>query len=88
MACGVPTVGSQAGGIPELVLHGKTGYLSPIGDTQSMAENAIRLLTDDRLAADFREACLHRAHHDFAMMPSVMNMNKYTIVYWDEKFPI
>lgn len=65
MACGVPTIGSQAGGIPELVLHGKTGFLSAIGDTQSMAENTIRLLTDDRLTADFREACLRRAHHDF-----------------------
>ncbi|MDN4601836.1 N-acetyl-alpha-D-glucosaminyl L-malate synthase BshA [Paenibacillus sp. F6_3S_P_1C] len=65
MACGVPTIGSLAGGIPELVLHGKTGFLSPIGDTQSMAENTIRLLTDDRLTADFREACLKRAHHDF-----------------------
>ena len=65
MACGVPTIGSEAGGIPELVLHGKTGFLSPIGDTKSMAENAIRLLTNERLAADVREACLHRAHHDF-----------------------
>ncbi|WP_427051947.1 N-acetyl-alpha-D-glucosaminyl L-malate synthase BshA [Paenibacillus sp. TC-CSREp1] len=65
MACGVPTIGSQAGGIPELVLHGKTGFLSPIGDTKSMAENAIRLLTNERLAADIREACLQRAHHDF-----------------------
>ncbi|GGH42261.1 N-acetyl-alpha-D-glucosaminyl L-malate synthase BshA [Paenibacillus silvae] len=65
MACGVPTIGSEAGGIPELVLHGKTGFLSPIGDTKSMAENAIRLLTNERLAADMREACLQRAHHDF-----------------------
>jgi N-acetyl-alpha-D-glucosaminyl L-malate synthase BshA len=65
MACGVPTIGSEAGGIPELVLHGKTGFLSPIGDTKSMAENAIRLLTNESLAADIREACLHRAHHDF-----------------------
>ncbi|WP_025692677.1 N-acetyl-alpha-D-glucosaminyl L-malate synthase BshA, partial [Paenibacillus zanthoxyli] len=31
MACGVPTIGSQAGGIPELVLHGETGFLAPIG---------------------------------------------------------
>ncbi|WP_342551676.1 N-acetyl-alpha-D-glucosaminyl L-malate synthase BshA [Paenibacillus sp. FSL R7-0652] len=65
MACGVPTIGSEAGGIPELVIHGKTGFLSPIGDTASMAENAIRLLTDEKLTADIREACLQRAHHDF-----------------------
>src|SRR6185312_11626204 len=42
MACGVPTIGSIAGGIPELVTHNETGYLSPIGDTEDMAANAIR----------------------------------------------
>ncbi len=65
MACGVPTIGSQAGGIPELVLDGVTGYLSPIGDTEAMAANAIRLLKDERLYADFREAGLHRARTEF-----------------------
>lgn len=86
MACGVPTIGSQAGGIPELVLHGKTGFLSAIGDTQSMAENTIRLLTDDRLAAEFREACLQRAHHDFAMMPFGMNTSRFITGCWEGKF--
>ncbi|GGF89017.1 N-acetyl-alpha-D-glucosaminyl L-malate synthase BshA [Paenibacillus abyssi] len=61
MACGVPTIGSAAGGIPELVTHGETGYLSPIGDTSQMAVNAIRLLKDPKLYADFREACIQRA---------------------------
>lgn len=65
MACGVPTIGSVAGGIPELVEHGKTGFLSTIGNTDDMAANAIKLLTDDRLYAEFREACLHRARHEF-----------------------
>ena len=65
MACGVPTIGSQAGGIPELVVHGKTGYLSPIGQTDEMAANAVRLLTDPKLYADFREACLVRARTEF-----------------------
>jgi len=65
MACGVPTIGSEAGGIPELVLHGETGYLAPIGNTDLMADYAVRLLTDEKLYADFREACLHRARTDF-----------------------
>ncbi|MCQ6558001.1 N-acetyl-alpha-D-glucosaminyl L-malate synthase BshA [Paenibacillus mendelii] len=65
MACGVPTIGSQAGGIPELVTHGETGYLSPIGDTDSMAENAIRLLQNERLYEQFRDACLKRARTQF-----------------------
>ncbi|REK66163.1 MULTISPECIES: N-acetyl-alpha-D-glucosaminyl L-malate synthase BshA [Cohnella] len=65
MACGVPTIGSIAGGIPELVVSGETGFLSPIGNTEEMAANALRLLTDDGLYASFREACLHRARTEF-----------------------
>ncbi|MFB5265940.1 N-acetyl-alpha-D-glucosaminyl L-malate synthase BshA [Paenibacillus enshidis] len=65
MACGVPTVGSTAGGIPELVIHGETGYLAPIGDTEQMAEYAIRLLTDSKDAARLRKACLQRAQTEF-----------------------
>ncbi|MBO9596353.1 MAG: N-acetyl-alpha-D-glucosaminyl L-malate synthase BshA, partial [Cohnella sp.] len=65
MACGVPTIGSIAGGIPELVQHGTTGFLSPIGDTTDMAEHALKLLRDETLYAQFKEACLQRAHHVF-----------------------
>ncbi|MEO3945173.1 N-acetyl-alpha-D-glucosaminyl L-malate synthase BshA [Gorillibacterium sp. CAU 1737] len=65
MACGVPTVGSLAGGIPELVEHGVSGFLSPIGDIASMADHAIRLLQDGELYKRVADACLHRAHHTF-----------------------
>lgn len=65
MACGVPTVGSQAGGIPELVQHGITGFLAPTGDTEAMAEHALGLLRDPAMAESFREACLHRARTEF-----------------------
>ncbi|BBH20959.1 glycosyl transferase [Paenibacillus baekrokdamisoli] len=65
MACGVPTIGSIAGGIPELVTNGETGYLSPIGDTDDMANNAIKLLQNERLYQQFREACLYRARNQF-----------------------
>jgi len=65
MACGVPTIGSLAGGIPELVVNGETGFLSPIGRTDEMAANALKLLTDPKLYADFREACLKRARTEF-----------------------
>jgi len=65
MACGVPTIGSIAGGIPELVQNGITGFLSPIGNTDEMADNALRLLSNDKMFADFREACIERAHHVF-----------------------
>lgn len=65
MACGVPTIGTNAGGIPELVTHGETGYLSDIGNVEEMAEGAIKLLTDEALHEQFKKACLQRARHDF-----------------------
>lgn len=65
MACGVPTVGSMAGGIPELVENGVSGFLSPIGDTSSMAADAIRLLQDAELYERVSQACLHRARNAF-----------------------
>ncbi len=65
MACGVPTIGSTAGGIPELVTHGETGYLCPIGDVEGMAGYAVRLLSDEQLHASFKEACIQRARYEF-----------------------
>ncbi len=65
MACGVPTIGSQTGGIPELIEHGKTGFIAPIGDTETMANYAIKLLSDDRMVEQFRQACLETACKDF-----------------------
>ena len=65
MACGVPTVGSEAGGIPELVKHGETGYLAPIGDSAAMAEYVLDIFKDDQLNANLREACLKRSRELF-----------------------
>ncbi len=65
MACGVPTVGSIAGGIPELVKHGETGYLAPIGQTDQMASYCNQLLTDSALYESFSHACLVRARTEF-----------------------
>lgn len=65
MACGVPTIGSNAGGIPELITHGETGYLSEIGDTEDMARNALRLLKDPELYQQISQAGLNRARHNF-----------------------
>ncbi len=65
MACGVPTIGSNAGGIPELVQHGETGYLAPMGQTETMAGYAVKLLSDPALYHSFKEACLQRARTQF-----------------------
>jgi len=61
MACQVPVISSDAGGIPELNIHGKTGFLSKVGDVEQMAKNALMLLRDKNLLATFKVNALERA---------------------------
>lgn len=61
MALGVPVISSNTGGIPEVNLQGITGFLSNVGDTDDMAENAIKLLSDDKMFGEFKENAFHRA---------------------------
>ena len=51
MACGVPVVASDAGGLPEVVIDGVTGFLHPPKEVEPMAESAIRILSDPALHA-------------------------------------
>jgi N-acetyl-alpha-D-glucosaminyl L-malate synthase BshA len=46
LACGVPVIGSHAGGLPEVVRHGETGFLCEPGDVDGMAHAAASLLGD------------------------------------------
>lgn len=61
MACEVPVISSNVGGIPEVNLHGKTGFLSNIGEVEEMAAGAIKLLQNDALLAEFRANALAQA---------------------------
>jgi N-acetyl-alpha-D-glucosaminyl L-malate synthase BshA len=47
LASGVPVIGTAAGGLPEVVTHGETGFLYPVGDTDSMGRAGAELLSDD-----------------------------------------
>ena len=61
MACEVPVISSNIGGLPEVNLHGKTGYLSEVGDVESMANNAIRILQNEEILQQFRANALEQA---------------------------
>jgi N-acetyl-alpha-D-glucosaminyl L-malate synthase BshA len=60
MACEVPVVSSNAGGLPELNLDGVSGYVCPIGDVEMMAERSLHILADENLAG-FKKRALERA---------------------------
>ncbi|KMJ59732.1 N-acetyl-alpha-D-glucosaminyl L-malate synthase [Bacillus sp. LL01] len=66
MACGVPSVGTRIGGIPEVIDHSKTGYLSEVGDIEDIAKNAIKILGDSILHKTFAENAVARVKEHFS----------------------
>ncbi len=48
MACEVPAVATAVGGVPEVIEHGRTGFLAPVGDVETMAKYAIEILSDEK----------------------------------------
>ena len=61
MNCGVPVIGTKVGGLPEVVVNGKTGFLFPIGETNAMAEAAIDLLSQEEKLNTFSQSAKQRA---------------------------
>jgi N-acetyl-alpha-D-glucosaminyl L-malate synthase BshA len=71
MACGVPVVASDVGGIPEVVVDGESGLLAPVGDTPAMARHVVRLLGDPAEHARFAAAARRRVDSTFRLEPIV-----------------
>jgi N-acetyl-alpha-D-glucosaminyl L-malate synthase BshA len=78
MACGVPVVASNVGGLPEVVLDGEIGFLAPVGDVEEMARQVRRLLTDVTLHARMSRAARSRAEAHFQLEPAV---DRYQAAY-------
>ncbi len=77
MACEVPVVSSSVGGLPELIVHGETGYIAEIGDIERMAKYAIDLLVNDQKYALFAAASRRRAVEMFSSDSVVDQYEQY-----------
>ncbi|MFP8781604.1 N-acetyl-alpha-D-glucosaminyl L-malate synthase BshA [Planococcus plakortidis] len=66
MACGVPAIGTQVGGIPEIIEPGINGFLVGLGDVGAAAEAAIRVLTDGKLHEEMSAQALETASKRFS----------------------
>jgi N-acetyl-alpha-D-glucosaminyl L-malate synthase BshA len=66
MSCEVPVVSSDAGGLPEVVDDGATGFLRPVGDVEGMTAAALRLLGDEDLRRRFGEEARRQAVERFS----------------------
>lgn len=61
MACEVPVVSSNIGGIPEVNIEGVTGHLCELGDVEAMANRVLDILKDSETHEKYRKAALHQA---------------------------
>ena len=71
MACEVPVIASRVGGVPEVVDDGETGFLSEVGDIEKMANDAARLLSDEKFRSEMgrraRESAISRYNTDLVI---------------------
>src|SRR5881296_3227895 len=72
MACEVPVIATQVGGVPEVVRHGVDGFLYGVGDVSSMAEGCVAILGNPQLRAALGEAARDRASRDFCASTIVL----------------
>lgn len=61
MAAGMPVISTNAGGLPEINIHGETGFLADIGDVQKMSEYAIEILSDNAKEELFKKKAFEQA---------------------------
>lgn len=65
MACGVPVIGTNIGGIPEVIVDGETGYMVELGSPETVAKKAIALLQDEEKLMAFRENSVRHVKENF-----------------------
>jgi len=81
MACGVPVISTNTGGLPEINVHGVTGYLSDVGNVTEMAKYAIDILASDERLATFKANALQhtRSFERDQIVPLYENLYKQVI---------
>jgi N-acetyl-alpha-D-glucosaminyl L-malate synthase BshA len=77
MACNVPVVASDVGGLPELVTEGEVGFLCPVDDLDAFTQRTRQLLMDDELHDAMAEAARQRAVETFDIQNIVPSYEAY-----------
>jgi N-acetyl-alpha-D-glucosaminyl L-malate synthase BshA len=77
MACGVATVTTNVGGVPELINHGVNGFMEPVGDIAAQASRVVKLLTDEALHQRITAAGRARAMEQFSTERIIPQYEQY-----------
>jgi L-malate glycosyltransferase len=77
MACEVVPIATNVGGVPEVIDHGKTGFLAEVGDVEAMANYALEILTDDTKLKQMGEQARASAQARFCASKIIPMYEKY-----------
>ncbi|MBT9249980.1 N-acetyl-alpha-D-glucosaminyl L-malate synthase BshA [Bacillus halotolerans] len=80
MACGVPCIGTNIGGIPEVIKNNVSGFLVDVGDVEAASAKAVRILEDEQLSKQFTEAAMEMLNNEFSSQKIV---SQYEQIYAD-----
>ncbi|MEC1622011.1 N-acetyl-alpha-D-glucosaminyl L-malate synthase BshA [Bacillus mojavensis] len=80
MACGVPCIGTNIGGIPEVIKNNVSGFLVDVGDVEAASAKAVRILEDEQLSKRFTEAAMEMLNYEFSSQKIV---SQYEQIYAD-----
>jgi len=77
MACEVPAIATSVGGVPEVIEHGRSGFLAPVGDVESMARYAIDVLSDEHRLREMGKAARWEAQSRFCSSRIIPEYEKF-----------
>ncbi|MDM5302240.1 N-acetyl-alpha-D-glucosaminyl L-malate synthase BshA [Bacillus subtilis] len=80
MACGVPCIGTNTGGIPEVIKNSVSGFLVDVGDVAAATACAMRILEDEQLSKGFTKAAMEMLKNEFSSQKIV---SQYEQIYAD-----
>ncbi|MED0868817.1 N-acetyl-alpha-D-glucosaminyl L-malate synthase BshA [Bacillus spizizenii] len=80
MACGVPCIGTNIGGIPEVIKNNVSGFLVDVGDVAAATDRAMSILEDEQLSKRFTEAAMEMLKNEFSSQKIV---SQYEQIYAD-----
>jgi N-acetyl-alpha-D-glucosaminyl L-malate synthase BshA len=88
MACGIPCVTSDAGGLPEVIINGVTGFACAVGDVDSMAARSVEILSDDARWKEFSaQSIAHASGFDIEKVVPLYE-NYYQQVLSHQNLPV
>ncbi len=77
MACEVPTIATDVGGVPEVIEHGRSGFLAPVGDVESMSRYAIDILSDEKRLREMGKLARWEAQTRFCSSKIIPEYEKF-----------